>query len=80
MPSATRTPCRHIRYPSDVVIIYGHRLNPADVRHLDFPQDWVHVENLVDAIGCAARALRANPGAVGGRPYFINDGEPVITR
>ena len=40
----------------------------------------MHVENLVDAIGCAARALRANPGAVGGRPYFINDGEPVITR
>ena len=52
----------------------------TDARHLDFPQDWVHVDNLVDAIGCAARALRSKPGAVGGRPYFINDGEPVITR
>ena len=39
--------------------------------------DNTHVENLVDAQLLAARALRLQPGTVGGQAYFITDDEPV---
>jgi 3beta-hydroxy-delta5-steroid dehydrogenase/steroid delta-isomerase len=39
------------------------------------PLDNTHVDNVVDAALLAARALRSRPGDVGGRAYFITDGE-----
>ncbi|RJF86271.1 NAD-dependent epimerase/dehydratase family protein [Oleomonas cavernae] len=39
--------------------------------------DNTHVDNLVDAMLLAARALRAAPEAVGGQAFYITDGEPM---
>lgn len=41
------------------------------------PLDNTHVENVVDAQLLAARALRERPSEVGGRAYFVTDGERV---
>ena len=39
------------------------------------PLDNTHVENVVDASMLAARALHQRPAEVGGRAYFVTDGE-----
>lgn len=41
------------------------------------PLDNTHVHNVVDAALLAAAALRKRPGDVGGRAYFVTDGERI---
>lgn len=41
------------------------------------PLDNTHVDNVVDAALLAARALRQRPADVGGRAYFVTDGERI---
>ncbi len=42
------------------------------------PQDWLHVENLCDALIAAAAGLTERKRYVaGGQAYFISDDQPI---
>jgi nucleoside-diphosphate-sugar epimerase len=39
--------------------------------------DWLHVDNLIQSLVLAAKALDRPDCPAGGKAYFVNDGEPA---
>lgn len=65
------------RHLPRVTQIFNAGLDFMAIGHPGVLCDWVHVDNLVHALLLAGDVLARAPASVGGKPFFISDGEPI---